>query len=102
MTPLQRGGDYVAPRDTVEQTLAKLWSDLLRLERVGIRDDFFELGGHSLIATRLVSQIRKEFGVEIPLRAIFESTTIERLVWKSPKGRLLPSLPKMLSNCSAT
>ena len=79
MTPLQRGGDYVAPRDTIEQTLAKLWSDLLRLERVGIRDDFFELGGHSLIATRLVSQIRKEFGVEIPLRAIFESTTIERL-----------------------
>ena len=79
MTPLQRGGDYVAPRDTVEQTLAKLWSDLLRLERVGIRDDFFELGGHSLIATRLVSQIRKEFGVEIPLRAIFESTTVERL-----------------------
>jgi amino acid adenylation domain-containing protein len=78
-TPLQRGGDYVAPRDAVEQTLAKLWGDLLRLERVGIRDDFFELGGHSLIATRLVSQIRKEFGVEIPLRAIFESTTIERL-----------------------
>ncbi len=78
-TPLQRGGDYVAPRDAVEQTLAKLWSDLLRLDRVGIRDDFFELGGHSLIATRLVSQIRREFDVEIPLRAIFESTTIERL-----------------------
>jgi acyl carrier protein len=79
MTPLHRGGDYVAPRDAVEQTLATLWSSLLRLEKVGIRDDFFELGGHSLIATRLVSQIRKEFDVEIPLRTIFESTTIERL-----------------------
>ena len=79
MMPLQRGGDYVAPCNAVEQTLAKLWSDLLRLERVGVRDDFFELGGHSLIAIRLVSQIRKEFGVEIPLRAIFECTTIDRL-----------------------
>jgi amino acid adenylation domain-containing protein len=85
VTPLQRAGDYVAPRDTVEQTLAKLWSDLLRLERVGISDDFFELGGHSLIATRLVSQIRKEFDVEIPLRAIFESTTIERLALEITK-----------------
>ena len=85
VTPLQRAGDYVAPRDTVEQTLAKLWSDLLRLERVGIRDDFFELGGHSLIATRLVSQIRKEVDVEIPLRAIFESTTIERLALEITK-----------------
>jgi amino acid adenylation domain-containing protein len=79
MTPLQAGHDYVAPRDPVERTLAELWGGLLRLDRVGIRDDFFELGGHSLVATRLVSQIRKELSVEIPLRTIFESTTIERL-----------------------
>ena len=71
--------DYVAPRDPTERTLARLWENLLKLDNVGVHDDFFALGGHSLLATRLVSQIRREIGVEIPLRAIFENTTIERL-----------------------
>jgi amino acid adenylation domain-containing protein len=76
---LQAPDEYVAPRDPIERALAQLWSDLLKLDTIGVRDDFFALGGHSLIATRLVSQIRKEFDVEIPVRSIFESTTIERL-----------------------
>lgn len=76
LQPVER---YVAPRDPTERTLAKIWSALLKLDKVGVHDDFFALGGHSLIATRLVSQLRKEFGLELPLRAIFENTTIERL-----------------------
>jgi amino acid adenylation domain-containing protein len=78
---------YVAPRDSTERSLAKLWSDLLKLAEVGIQDDFFALGGHSLIATRLVSQIRREFGVEVSLRAIFENPTIERLAVKIAEQR---------------
>ncbi len=71
--------DYVAPRDSTEQALAGLWRILLKLDEVGIHEDFFELGGHSLTATRLVAHISREFGVEIPLRAIFENPTIESL-----------------------
>jgi amino acid adenylation domain-containing protein len=76
---LQATQDYVAPRDSTEQVLASLWSMLLKVDEVGIHEDFFELGGHSLTATRLVAHISREFGVEIPLRAIFENPTIESL-----------------------
>ena len=71
--------DYVGPRNTAEETLVDVWRELLKLDEVGVHDDFFELGGHSLIATRLASQIRKDFNIEIPLRAIFENPTIDGL-----------------------
>ncbi|WP_147451540.1 non-ribosomal peptide synthetase, partial [Corallococcus llansteffanensis] len=68
---------YVAPRTDVEQKLATLWSEVLRVPRVGLSDDFFALGGHSLLATQLVSRIRATFSVELPLRALFEASTLE-------------------------
>ena len=79
MARLQAAQDYVAPRDSTEHALADLWKMLLELDDVGIYQDFFELGGHSLTATRLVSHISREFGVEISLRAVFENPTIESL-----------------------
>ncbi|HKF02991.1 MAG TPA: phosphopantetheine-binding protein, partial [Candidatus Sulfotelmatobacter sp.] len=72
---------FVVPRTPVEKLMADIWSDLLKLERVGIRDNFFEIGGHSLIATQFVSRIRRELNLEIPLRAIFEMPTIESLAF---------------------
>src|SRR5262249_30540059 len=63
----------------VEEMVASGWSALLGLERVGAHDSFFDLGGHSLLATQVVSRLRDAFGVEIPLRALFESPTVAGL-----------------------
>ena len=63
---------FVAPRTPVEQQIADIWSEILRLDQVGIHSNFFKLGGHSLMATRVVSQLRKVFQIEIPLRILFE------------------------------
>jgi amino acid adenylation domain-containing protein len=69
----------VAPRTPVEIALAKLWCDLLKTTNMGVHDNFFEVGGHSLLATQLVSRIRGEFNVELPLRNVFDRPTIESL-----------------------
>jgi amino acid adenylation domain-containing protein len=71
--------DFISPRTPVEQCLASIWAELLHLDRVGATDNFFDLGGHSLLATQVVSRLRDAFGVEIPLRALFESPTVEEL-----------------------
>ncbi|MGH3847239.1 MAG: amino acid adenylation domain-containing protein, partial [Pseudonocardiaceae bacterium] len=71
----ESGGE--APRTPVEELVAGLWSELLGVEGVSRHDGFFDLGGHSLLATRAVSQVRERFGVELPLRALFEAPTVE-------------------------
>jgi len=68
---------YVAPRTITEETVARLWSELLGVAQVGAHDNFFELGGHSLTASRAVSKICEALGVEAPLRTLFEAPTVE-------------------------
>ncbi len=70
---------YVAPRNAEEQTLADIYQDLLSIDRVGIDDNFFELGGHSLLATQLISKVRQQLDVELPLRVLFEQPTVAGL-----------------------
>ena len=67
------------PRTEIEELMAGIWRQVLRVERVGVNDNFFELGGHSLLATQVVSRIREVFQVEVPLRAIFEEKTLADL-----------------------
>jgi amino acid adenylation domain-containing protein len=67
------------PRDELEAKLAFIWQQVLGLSTVNITDNFFDLGGHSLMAVRLVNEIKKSTGAEIPLTALFQDATIERL-----------------------
>ena len=72
-------GEYVAPRTELERTLVNIWTQVLRVDQVGIQDNFFELGGHSLLATRVTSRIRDLLQVELPLKVLFDAPTVERL-----------------------
>jgi amino acid adenylation domain-containing protein len=78
---IDRSGEerrLVAPRTPLERNLAAAWQEVLGGE-VGVQDNFFEMGGHSLLAIQLVTRLRETLGVELPLRALFDSPTIARL-----------------------
>jgi len=75
----RRDAPAALPQTPVQETLAAIWRDVLQLPQVGLHDDFFDLGGHSLLATRVISRIRDELGVELPVREMFERTTLEGL-----------------------
>ena len=75
-------GAYAAPESPAEELLAGIWSEVLKLERVGRNDNFFELGGHSLLATNVIARIYETFEVELPLRALFEAPTVVDLAVK--------------------
>ena len=70
---------YVAPQTPTQERLAAIWRNLLKVEEVGITDNFFERGGHSLMVMQVVTRIRKEFEVEVPIRVLFEDPTIKGL-----------------------
>ncbi|MBE9227620.1 hypothetical protein IQ264_19510, partial [Phormidium sp. LEGE 05292] len=69
----------VLPRNPVELKLSYIWSTILKLDVVGVKDNFFDLGGHSLLAPYLMSQLKEHFGKDIPLTTLFQHPTIEQL-----------------------
>ncbi|WP_375502639.1 amino acid adenylation domain-containing protein [uncultured Nostoc sp.] len=69
----------VAPRTEVEQQIADIWVSLLKLEKIGIHDNFFTLGGHSLLATQVIARLRAFFGIDLPVRTLFEAPTVALL-----------------------
>lgn len=75
----QLSHDFVGPRTEAEKALAAIWSELLKVESVGVNDNFFDLGGHSLLAIKVVSRIRDVFEVDLPAQILFENSTIAEL-----------------------
>ncbi len=67
------------PRTTLEGQIAVIWSRLLGVDHVGVHDDFFELGGHSLLAVRMLVEVERELGAEVPLASLFETFTVAGL-----------------------
>ncbi|PSF38570.1 non-ribosomal peptide synthetase, partial [Aphanothece hegewaldii CCALA 016] len=75
----RNSSNFIAPRDLLEQQLSIMWSEVLELNSIGIRDNFFEIGGHSLLAVQLMSLIKQQFGQNLPLATLFQYPTIEQL-----------------------
>src|SRR5207244_2943196 len=69
-------GAFVPPGSPVEETLERIWSELLGLDEIGVHDHFLELGGDSLLASRLMARVVEAFGVDVSVRSLFESPTI--------------------------
>jgi amino acid adenylation domain-containing protein len=70
---------YRAARTPTEELLVEIWTEVFKVERVGVHDNFFELGGHSLLATMVIARINQQFPIAVPLRSMFEFQTIAAL-----------------------
>jgi amino acid adenylation domain-containing protein len=92
-----REQEIILPRTPLESKLVQIWSDVLGVENISITDNFFDRGGHSLLATRLFVRIRNAFGVDLPLRVLFDSPTvddlarqIENIIWAAKQTAAKP------------
>jgi len=70
---------FVAPETSVEKLLAKIWTEVLSIDQIGVHDNFFDLGGHSLTATRVISQVIKQLRLQLPLQSLFQSPTVAEM-----------------------
>ena len=84
---------FVEPRTATEATIAGIWSEVLKRDRVGAEDNFLELGGHSLMAIRILGRLSKAFGVRLPLRVLFEAPTVGALAAQIDQLAAAPATP---------
>ena len=70
---------FVQPRTDVEKNLAAIWEDILQVESIGIHDNFFRVGGDSILSIRVISQINKQYDVNLDIALLYELSTIEKL-----------------------
>ena len=80
--PVEAREDQVAPRNLTEEIVAEVFAEILAVDSVGVNDDFFALGGHSLLIPRVTARLKDLFGVELPLRALFEHSEVGELAQK--------------------
>ena len=73
---------YVAPQSELEQQVAAIWADVLKLDRVGMTDNFFELGGHSLLVAQVVTRVKQQFGVDMPIKSLFGAESLAAFIEK--------------------
>jgi len=88
-----KAAELEEPQTSLEKVVAHTWTEVLRIERVGVRQNFFELGGHSLLATQVVSRIREALQVDLPLRVLFENPTIVEFAEAIEMERLAGNRP---------
>ena len=70
---------FVEPRTEMEELIAQVWCEVLKLDKIGVHDNFFEIGGHSLLATRVIARLQSNFHVDLALRKLFELPTVAGL-----------------------
>jgi amino acid adenylation domain-containing protein len=75
----ERDNVFVTPRTPVEEVMAGIWAEVLSVDELSVQDNFFDLGGHSLLAIQLIARLREAFQVDLPIRSLFESTTVAGL-----------------------
>ncbi|WP_329022615.1 non-ribosomal peptide synthetase [Streptomyces sp. NBC_01423] len=93
-----QAAEHVAPRNAAEETVARVWAELLGLPRISVHDDFLALGGHSLLATRAVARLAERLGVEIGVRDLFEAPTVARFAARAaglPPAAAHPPVPRL-------
>jgi acyl carrier protein len=91
---VQFQNEFAEPSSGLERDLTVIWKSVLGVDRIGAKDDFFELGGHSLLALRMMAEIKKTLGVNLPLATLLEAPTIERLAeFLQSQGIVAPSQP---------
>jgi amino acid adenylation domain-containing protein len=73
------GAEFIAPNSLLENQLAEIWRDVLKIDQIGIHDNFFELGGYSLLAVKMIIDVNELFNVNLPVGSIYQSPTIEKL-----------------------
>ncbi len=92
--------DFIPPATDTEIALAEMWSDLLRLQQVGLQDHFFHSGGHSLLATQLASRIRQTLAVDLPITVLFDHPTLGKLAHWVDQQQRNASLPPITSQAA--
>ncbi|MCY9027723.1 surfactin non-ribosomal peptide synthetase SrfAA [Bacillus inaquosorum] len=93
---VSRGVSYVAPRNETEQKVADIWAHVLQAEQVGVYDQFFDIGGHSLAGMKMLALVHQELGVELSLKDLFQSPTVEGLaqvIDSAEKGTIISISP---------
>lgn len=76
---ISQSREYIAPSNDYEITLAKIWGEVLNIEKISVLDNFFELGGDSLLATQIMTRVRSRFSFNVSIRILFENATIQSL-----------------------
>lgn len=91
-----REDKFIPPRTPIEETLVKIWQELLEIESISVTDSFFALGGHSLLAVKMVYEIKKELTIDLSLAYLWENSTIEKLALKITQQKILALTPDTL------
>src|SRR5690606_7686715 len=88
---------FRAPAAGTESVAAKVFGEVLGVEPVGADDDFFALGGNSLIATQVAARLSATLGVAVPLKALFEASTVTALAARLGTAETVPSRPPLVA-----